>query len=397
MQPKSKQNSIAINNSGFTLIELCVVILISGLLMGGLIKSILAWQEFNVQQKYHEGTLVINETITAFYSVNGRYPCPADPTLDETDTNFGIEDCSLTAVDGARDTAFDANLDPDGILIGRLPTKIYNNSNGAVDVNALTSMNQYIPRNTVFSHTLEDPRNLNIIYAVTDNLTDASTFDADYGAIRIRDEQDRNTGGVNDDAHYVFIMGADRVACPVSALPVPTMNPDGTVFTGLFDYETENCDGDFTFVDAIFNNTPGGFHFDDYLVYKVSENRGLWGLIDSSTDIRNKNPGKVSVGQTYEAITDADLLLDIDGNLRVNRHLRSNAICDRTSGKCFNPASLYNFECPNDGEYATKTEISGNSLTVTCEALDFSGAGSCGPGKFMKGVFTDGSVDCVPK
>jgi prepilin-type N-terminal cleavage/methylation domain-containing protein len=386
------------NQSGFTMVELSFVVLIMGLLLAGSIKSIEAWYNFETTQKYEESSRIINEAITSFYSVNGRYPCPADPNLDEADPGFGIEDCTLTPVDGARDTNFDANLDPDPLLIGRLPNMVYDNANGAEDVNLLLNLNQLIPRNTVFSKTLEEPTGSNIIYAVSDNLTDSSTFDADIGVIRIRDEENRDTGGVTDNAHYVFIMRADRITCPVSTLPVPAFEADGvTPFTGLFDPETENCDNDFSFVDAIQSHAADGLYYDDIIVYKVTQNLGLWGLIDASTDIRSLNGGKVSVGPGYDNATDPDVLLDVDGNIRVNRHARSDDVCDRASGKCFNPASLYNFSCPNAGEYGTRTEITGNSLTVTCEELSFDGAASCGTGKFMKGIFTDGTVDCVPK
>jgi len=84
-------NRSASHNSGFSLIEMAVVLLIVGLLIGGAVGSLGALQ----QRQRYSGTEAqleeIRDALIAFAVVNRRLPCPADPTLADTVAGAGLE------------------------------------------------------------------------------------------------------------------------------------------------------------------------------------------------------------------------------------------------------------------------------------------------------------------
>ncbi len=76
---------------GFSLIEMAVVLLIVGLLIGGAVGSLGALQ----QRQRYSGTEAqleeIRDALIAFAVVNRRLPCPADPALADTVAGAGLE------------------------------------------------------------------------------------------------------------------------------------------------------------------------------------------------------------------------------------------------------------------------------------------------------------------
>lgn len=68
------------NSRGFTLLEMAVVLMIVGLLLGGLIPTLSA--QMNAQRSNNTQTQLneIMEALTGFAVINGRLPCPASTT-----------------------------------------------------------------------------------------------------------------------------------------------------------------------------------------------------------------------------------------------------------------------------------------------------------------------------
>ena len=83
-------------NAGFSLIEMAVVLVITGLILGTVIGAM------NVQitgqriKQTQERQQVIKEALINFVLQNSRLPCPALNTLPDTDVNAGNESCSPT-------------------------------------------------------------------------------------------------------------------------------------------------------------------------------------------------------------------------------------------------------------------------------------------------------------
>lgn len=89
--------------SGFSLVELTVVLVIVALLSSGLLLGLSAQRDVASNQEAQRQLDNIKEALLAFAITNGRLPCPALPTLANTDASAGQEDrpnintvCNLT-------------------------------------------------------------------------------------------------------------------------------------------------------------------------------------------------------------------------------------------------------------------------------------------------------------
>lgn len=80
---------------GFTLVELSIVLLLLGLLLGGLLSPLAAQRSQAELQAARQQMEEIREALTGFALANGRLPCPARPQLASENTMAGREDCLL--------------------------------------------------------------------------------------------------------------------------------------------------------------------------------------------------------------------------------------------------------------------------------------------------------------
>lgn len=92
-------------NSGFTLVELAVVLLILGLLLGGLLVPLSAQLEQQSIKETQRRLDEIREAIVGFALANGRLPCPAAGTAPSGTVSAGAE--SYNAGTGQCDIAGD--------------------------------------------------------------------------------------------------------------------------------------------------------------------------------------------------------------------------------------------------------------------------------------------------
>ncbi len=77
--------------SGFTLIELAMVLFIVSMLIGGLLLPISAQYELSGRQDTEKALANIREALIGFAVVNGRLPCPADRTIASGAAGAGLE------------------------------------------------------------------------------------------------------------------------------------------------------------------------------------------------------------------------------------------------------------------------------------------------------------------
>jgi len=82
--------------SGFTLVELAIVLFIVSLLIGGLLMPLSAQYEVRGRQETDRALTNIREALLGFAIVNGRLPCPADPSIATGAANAGVEQRSGT-------------------------------------------------------------------------------------------------------------------------------------------------------------------------------------------------------------------------------------------------------------------------------------------------------------
>ena len=77
--------------NGFTLIEIAIVLVIVGLLLGGLLMPLAAQVEVRRHTETQKILKEINEAMIGFALVNGRLPCPAAPGTPTGTVGAGLE------------------------------------------------------------------------------------------------------------------------------------------------------------------------------------------------------------------------------------------------------------------------------------------------------------------
>jgi prepilin-type N-terminal cleavage/methylation domain-containing protein len=77
--------------AGFSLLEMAVVLVIVGLLLGGLLTSMSAMQARRHEETTRHQLDDIREALIVFAVVNRRLPCPADPATPDTVAGAGLE------------------------------------------------------------------------------------------------------------------------------------------------------------------------------------------------------------------------------------------------------------------------------------------------------------------
>ena len=83
--------------NGFSLLEMSIVLAIVGLLLTGLIPSLIAQMEQQHRNDTIKQMIDIKDALFGYAIVNGRLPCPAKPSIPTNTVNAGLSDCTLTA------------------------------------------------------------------------------------------------------------------------------------------------------------------------------------------------------------------------------------------------------------------------------------------------------------
>jgi prepilin-type N-terminal cleavage/methylation domain-containing protein len=77
--------------SGFTLAELAIVLIIVALLLGGLLMPLSMQTDLRRYADTKKSMDEIKEALIGFALANGRLPCPADPLIADSTGNAGVE------------------------------------------------------------------------------------------------------------------------------------------------------------------------------------------------------------------------------------------------------------------------------------------------------------------
>lgn len=84
------------NSRGFTLVEMAVVLVILGLLLGGLLLPLSSQIDIRNYSETRQKIALIKEAIMGFALANGRLPCPALPAVASSAVGAGTETCALS-------------------------------------------------------------------------------------------------------------------------------------------------------------------------------------------------------------------------------------------------------------------------------------------------------------
>jgi len=82
--------------TGFTLVEMSIVLAIVALLMGGLLPTLSSQMEQRRRSETQNALNEIKNALIGFAIVNGTLPCPANATIATGSANAGVADCTVT-------------------------------------------------------------------------------------------------------------------------------------------------------------------------------------------------------------------------------------------------------------------------------------------------------------
>lgn len=94
-----QESNMKTNRAGFTLVEMAIVLVIIGLLLGGMLMPLSAQLEQRRISETQKALDEINQALIGFAVANKRLPCPSTQT-DPAATGYGAEDayCSATPI-----------------------------------------------------------------------------------------------------------------------------------------------------------------------------------------------------------------------------------------------------------------------------------------------------------
>lgn len=226
------------NQSGFTLIELTIVILIAGLMMG-LFGNFLVNYSTNIKQKKVQSDLdLIAESLQTFLEANGKLPCPARRDITETSADFGREaNVICTAASGP------GVVTSGGAVIGSVP------------VRAINIPDEY----------MLDPWGMRYTYAVTAaQASEGTPYDPSAGVISVIDGNGNSQITPSGNGAYVVLShGKNGIgAFTKDGIEYVPCNTSGSA------NEQENCNGTSTFLNTLLTSDNAATYFDDYTIYQ---------------------------------------------------------------------------------------------------------------------------------
>lgn len=386
---------------GLSLLEVAIGLAIAGVLMAGVMSAYNSYKKQVVYTNTEFTRNLILNAISEFVYMNGRLPCPADPTLPRSSPNAGREYCLPTAVgnacraygggaggqvcrfDGARDTLADSNAAPDPLLYGVVP---------------------YVTLGLVLDDVVDGWKN-QMSYTVTEYLTRAGTggvntqtYNAQFGAITMLlyvKETDTFIQAFNNEtgqpASYLYAIvshGPDgRGAYNSNGKLVAPCTGQGR--------DLENCNKDPAFniveQDGDANSfVPGPYYYDDALVmFRLNKDTDKWGAGSASGSgyIFNKNGQKVGIG-TQEPTDPLHVVGDITAN-----NYRVNSVCDANGTNCFGPEIFGGAGISCNGGLVLGIKQG----QMVCQKRTYGSdyiPGTCPTGKYLAGFGADKKVIC---
>lgn len=418
-EPKAKYKSA----QGFSLLELAIVMMITGILLtAGTQMFTLSMKQVRYNQTV-ENMRMLKEAMNEFYAIRGRYPCPADPTLDPGDADYGVELCreisaprncpaNMPCPDEGRDADDDGN--PDAIMVGAFPFQTVVDAISVVKFRARHAFDGY---------------DMKITYAVSEHMADPgkNSFTRrakpTFGALSIQDENHVELTDPPASAHYVLISHGENMkgaydrqgnmsgSCLMTSInpsDPPVEAPQGLVSSDI-DLEVDNCQRtrNNVFIKAVQSFVPGRSYYDDIVFYEVAEPEKLWKKITDTTTpgefyVVNTNQGNVGVGLQNPAEK-----LHVDGNISAERRVVSAAYCQQDGSECFNPeliTSETGISCPegqvavglHDPDPSDDGKVGGdaNDAQLVCESVftalptldDNSGSLTCPAGQYITSI-----------
>lgn len=408
----NKEKKIDREESGFTLLEICIVIIISGILMIPLLSLYSSYILNKDIEKTKQNVANVANGISLSNVIS--YPCPSDRSLLPNDPNYGHDICTTAGFDqtlagipdcnqlgaeqgickiiGQRDT--DGVGGNDLILIGGVPTH-----NGTKDI-------ETIRKSEIF-----DAWGRQLTYAVSyPAATSASGFTRyRKGVIRVIDEYGNDTAGTDKNALFVlFSHGPDGTGAYIQETGTRRSN---CIIGNPNIKDSENCNGDSIFRLSL-GHYEGGWQYDDYMFVQTEESGQLWQVVsDIGTPALPTSHIKTIPEKTIGIGTDTPgagavpaghkVQLDVNGAIKADT-VRTPKICDENGQNCMAMDDVNSFfgdrkvginECPG-GQVMTGIK----NGAVQCSKIEIPAPGTdilCPPGEWVQKIYSDTKIICT--
>ena len=385
------------SKTGFTVVELAVVLLIFGLTFSMLALVVDRYNKYITTEKTNTSIKILEQALLEYRALYNVYPCPADPSLGPDDPNYGREirvttlgapstlgttpsfftdACAANVAAGPAPNRVPSTLTPpldkdgdgvaDNVIIGSIPFSSLIDPDG----NPATEDGVTSGLNALTEYASIDGWGSKFLYAISENLTNASKYNDPDGAVQVFDENRQSILSPGVYAHAVIVSHGPNTrgaysrtgqlieGCPVGGMPIAIFPEVATNAN-----ETENCDyDDDEFLSGLRYERDHSFN-DDIVKVLNAKNSNLW-VFNSPTSITNTNFGFVGIGTNTPA-HQLDVVGDISGT-EIRALSYRNTVNDPTrellaqtlGGDGINNAAM---KCP-DGEFVTSIENS----TVNC-------------------------------
>ena len=236
---------IKIKNSGFSLIELAMVLFILSLMLSSFLTPLATSLEQRDREKTNELLAEVRESLIGFALVNGHLPCP---------------DCSDATVGSCNSVALTVN---DGIEDGIVAGAGTSPRNAVNVFSACATSEGNLPWVTL-DVAENDAWGNHFIYRVVDEFADDTdgTATCTNPAVGIS----FCLASANDTGITINDENGASVATGVPVIVVSIGNNSSDALANLSATEAENQDNDATFVSADYNSSTGT-EFDDLLMW----------------------------------------------------------------------------------------------------------------------------------
>lgn len=371
------------SSRGFTLIEIAIVIVIFGALLGAFFPLYSLYKKNLAFQQTHENIEAINNAIGVFRSANGRYPCPAAFTLLRNNPEYGREtpiECAvpnpaapgkigLNSCDAATGICVYAGFRQvtsstgtpftPRIVVGAIPFRQLN----------LDEKYQY------------DGYGRKFTYALTEELGNTDTFVTNNGGIEFIDTQGRsllnNAPNVPGSAHFIVLSHGENGNGAYSREGVQLPCNASSAF------ERQNCpdsNGTSTFRIAQTSiNKTNNREYDDIVSAHLLESVTYFNYSDVpnfATAVSMRMKGSANIGADPEQNTENYPLYIPGGVVRSRENLMTPTICEPDDRTCFSADKIggehEDMECNESkgGRYMVKiangTVVCTNEIEVHC-------------------------------
>lgn len=363
---------------GFSLIELCLVLMIVGLLVGPFLAFVNLYLKEKARRITNENMLSLSLALGQYYDKFEHYPCPASLKSAAGEAGFG-EEAACVATPAGEGENISTQSSGAGCAGGVCTAT--SKTGDKIRIGAIPHKALGIPFQSVV-----DGYGNKITYAVTERYATDSP-QTHLGAISIIKSDGQSAVQPAGSAQFILIShGKDGKGSYTAS-----GSPHAEKCTRDNAADAENCNNDDVFVDGQYSEKPGEHYYDDTVLYKMYSPTVLW----QSSPFDDKNIYNASLGNVGIGVENPQQKLDIKGHVRALGSLYTQQVCDTEGADCFRPAIIggSGMRCEKAGE--VMVGIKENEPVCAPVTMENPKPDQCEEGFFAVGFTLTGKILCA--